>query len=169
MQGHRLCHTGTAPLHRERSRQRSHSSVCMCLGGVKDDLSVQLAQGTEMFINNLTVVWKLLCRRLLAAGGWVCPAAPTKVDSFNCETSRCAQRGGGFSVADVAGDGQQLCSGAGLVGEVAWALLGKKVGKRIAVVLSGLRAFINADFQGSHILGKNKCSGFCKTGTDRSW
>lgn len=109
-----------------------------------------------MFVNDLAVVWKLRCGRLLAAGGsvasgWVCPTTPAKVDIFNCETLQCAQKSGGFSVADVAGDGPQPCRGAGFVGEVAWALLGRKVGKRIAVVLSGLKVFINADFKGSHI------------------
>lgn len=101
-----------------------------------------------MFINVLMEVWKLLCGRLLAAGGsgasgWLCPSTPTKVDGFNCGTSQCPQRSSGFSIADVTGDGP---------GEVAWALLGRKVGRRVAMVLSGLKAFVNADFKGSHIL-----------------
>ena len=54
---------------------------------------------------------------------------------FLTETSPCAQRSGGFSVGDVAADVPQPCSGAGFVGEVAGALLDRKVGKRIAVVL----------------------------------
>lgn len=62
-----------------------------------------------MFVNDLVVVWKLLCGRITAAGesaGWVCPTTPTKVDILNCETLQCAQRSGGFSIADVAGDGR---------------------------------------------------------------
>lgn len=84
-----------------------------------------------MFISNLTVVWKLLRGRLLAAGGsvasgWVCLTALTKVDIFNRETLQRAQRSSGFSTADVAGDGWQPCSSAGFMDEVAWALLGRK-------------------------------------------
>ena len=92
-----------------------------------------------MVINDFVVIWKLLCGRLLAAGGsvasgWVCLRTPSEGGISNCGTVQRARRGSGLSVAAVAGDGPQPCSGAGFMGEVAWALLGK----RVAAVLSGL-------------------------------
>lgn len=83
------------------------------------------------------------------ASGWVCPTAPTKTDIFKWETLQCAQGSGGFSIAEVAGDGPQPCSGAGFVGEVAWALVDGKIGKRIARVLSGLKICVYEDVKGS--------------------
>lgn len=76
-----------------------------------------------MSIDNLRVVWKLLLGGLLAAEGsvalgWVWPAAPSKVDCLLTETLQCAQRERWIQMLLV--------------------LLGRKAGKRTAVVLADL-------------------------------
>lgn len=84
------------------------------------------------------------------------PTVSTKVWVFLTVRPCVTSREGEFSDRDVAGGGPQPCSG--------WALLNK----RIAMVLSGLKVFINADFKDFFILqsGKNKFSRLCKAGTD---
>lgn len=87
-----------------------------------------------MFIHDLRMIWKMLCGGSVASGCFY-PTVPTKVWIFLTVRPCVRSRGGEFSNRDVAGGGPQPCSG--------WALLNK----RIAMVLSGLKVFINADFK----------------------
>lgn len=80
------------------------------------------------------------------ASGWVCPTTFLNMDGFNWDTLQHAQRR--FSKAGIAGDDLQPSSGVVFVDEVAWTLLGK----RIVLVLSGLKVFMYTDLKGSHAL-----------------
>lgn len=70
--------------------QWSHSSVGVCLAGVRDDLAAWFPWDTEMVIHGLGVIWKMLC------GGSVALFFPNctyqGVDIFNNEILWCVQR-----------------------------------------------------------------------------
>lgn len=93
---------------------------------------------------------RLLAEGGSAASGWVCPTTSLKMDGFNWETLQCTQGSGGFSRADVAGDDPQPCSGVGFVGEVAWALLGKRI--VLVFFFSGFKVLMHTNLKGFHTL-----------------